>query len=145
MMTIMESKEVSIHDAKANEGVVLRAFEKSDISHLHVWVNDPESLVMIGRYPLSLDEIEQKVEKHRQAHDLMFVMEQMKSTPLGWVYLSKIEQEHGRAEIGILVAPEHRGKGIGKVGMSLMLNLAFQQLRLHRVYLTTRSINNQIY
>lgn len=142
-MTRLASGRASIHGEMPDEAIALRAFEKSDISHLHRWMNDPESLAMIGRCPLSFEEIEQEVEKHKNAHDLLLVLEQAKSTPLGWVHLSKIELEHGRAEIGILLAPEHRGKGIGKIGMNLILNMAFHQLRLHRVYLTTRSINKR--
>lgn len=125
------------------QDVLLRAFERSDILHLHRWMNDSESLEMIGHAPLNFEEVERRVEKHRNAGDLLLAIEDSQSKLLGWVHLSKIEQEHGRAEIGILLAPEHRGKGIGQIGMNLMLFIAFNQLRLHRVYLTTRAINKR--
>jgi diamine N-acetyltransferase len=125
------------------QDVSLRAFERSDILHLHRWMNDAESLEMIGHAPLNLEDVERQVEKLRNAEALLLAIEDSQSKLLGWVHLSKIEQEHGRAEMGILLAPEHRGKGIGQIGMNLMLAIAFKQLRLHRVYLTTRSINKR--
>jgi len=139
----MVRKNESTNPEMSLQDVSLRAFEKGDIPHLHRWMNDPESLMMIGRSLLSLEEVERQTEKHRSSGDLLLVMQNRQSTPLGWVHLSKIEQEHGRAEIGILLAPEHRGKGIGREGMNLMLNIGFNQLRLHRIYLTTRAINQR--
>jgi len=121
----------------------LRAFEKSDLPFLHRWLNDEESFFMIGRCPMSMEEVERKVERQKSSGDLLLVLDNGSPEPVGWVHLSKIEHEHGRAEIGILLAPERRGKGLGKRGMSLMLDMAFYELRLHRVYLTTRSINKR--
>jgi RimJ/RimL family protein N-acetyltransferase len=123
--------------------VTLRAFEKSDIPHLHRWMNDPESIVLIGRAPRNLEDVERQVEKQRSSGDLLLAIQNGKSELLGWVFLYKIEQEHGRAEIGILLAPESRGKGVGRLAMNMMLEIAFNQLRLHRVYLTTRGINRR--
>ena len=123
--------------------IVLRAFEKRDIMPLHRWMNDEEALVMIGRVPRSLEEVEKLVEKQRCMGDLLLAIENSEHQLLGWVFLTKIEHEHGRAEIGILLAPESRGQGIGEIAMNLMLGIAFNQLRLHRVYLTTRSINQR--
>lgn len=124
-------------------GIVLRAFEKRDVLPLHRWMNDEESLVMIGRVPRTLEEVEKLVEKQRAMGDLLLAIENSEAHLSGWVFLTKIEHEHGRAEIGILLAPESRGQGIGEVAMNLMLNIAFNQLRLHRVYLTTRCINQR--
>ncbi len=123
--------------------VCLRAFEKSDLPYLHQWLNDLESIAMIGRLFYSLEETEIFVEKKRKSGDHLLAIKNSQSQPLGWVHLSKIEHEHGRAEIGILIAPEYRGQGIGRIGMELMLDVAFDQLRLHRVYLTTRAINQR--
>ena len=91
--------------------VSLRAFERTDIPYLHHWMNDSESLLMVGRTPLSFEEVEQLIEQERKSGSLLLVIQNPEKTPLGWVHLSKIEQEHGRAEIGILLAPEHRGQG----------------------------------
>lgn len=123
--------------------VCLCAFERSYLPLLHSWLNDLESIVMIGRSFHSFEETEMLVERKRKSGDLMLAIQDSQSQLLGWVHLSKIEQEHGRAEIGILIAPEHRGQGIGRKGMELMLDVAFNQLRLHRIYLTTRSINQR--
>lgn len=125
--------------------ISLRAFEKRDVFSLHHWLNDPESITMTGRVPYSLEDVEKLVEKHRSDRSYIFAIEDEEKKLLGWVYLYKVEFEHGRAEVGILLAPEARGMGIGKTAMTLILNVAFDQLRLHKVYLTTRGINERAF
>jgi diamine N-acetyltransferase len=120
--------------------ISLRAFEKTDIPSFHSWMNNEESLELIGRVPQSLEQVEKLVEE-LQKEGLLLAIQSDTNELLGEVHLCKMEQEHGRAEIGILLAPEARGQGIGKIAMSLMLDIAFDQLRLHRVYLTTRGMN----
>jgi RimJ/RimL family protein N-acetyltransferase len=123
--------------------IYLCAFEKSYLPSLHQWMNDSESIAMIGRLFYTFEETEIFVEKKRNSGDYLLGIKNSLDQLLGWVHLSKIEPEHGRAEIGILVAPEYRGHGIGRIGMELMLEVAFDQLRLHRIYLTTRAINQR--
>jgi diamine N-acetyltransferase len=61
----------------------------------------------------------------------------------GWVFLQNIELEHGRAGIGILIAPESRGRGYANSAMRKAIDIGFKQLRLNKIYLTTRGINER--
>jgi len=48
--------------------------------------------------------------------------------------LTNIEWENGTAEISLIINPEYRGKGKGKVSVSLLLDEAFNNMRLESVY-----------
>lgn len=123
--------------------VVLRAFEQGDLKQLHRWLNDPESILMVGRTPMTFVETEQYVQKMRNENALILGIENKEQDLVGWIHLTKLYYEHGRAEIGLLIAPESRGHGYGKYAMENMITLAFNQLRLNKVYLTTRGLNKR--
>jgi diamine N-acetyltransferase len=123
--------------------VNLRAFENADIKELHGWLNDADSISLIGRTPMTYEQTVQHVEKKRKNGDLVLAVETEDGRLVGWVFLQNIELEHGRAGIGILLAPEGRGHGYGKPAMQKMMDIGFKQLRLNRIYLTTRGINEQ--
>jgi RimJ/RimL family protein N-acetyltransferase len=119
----------------------LRPFETEDIKELHRWSNDPVSLSMVGRIPQTYEQTVQHVEKKRQNGDVLLAIENEQNRLVGWIFLKDIEHEHGRAGIGILLAPEARGQGYGRPAMEQMIDLGFHQLRLNKIYLTTRSTN----
>jgi len=126
----------------ATHSVKLRAFESKDCEALHRWTNDPESIRLVGRVPRSLDETVASVERKRRNGDLLMAVEAA-SDLVGWVFLQNIEYEHGRASIGILLDPHYHGQGYGRMAMRLMLEIGFNQLRLHKIYLTTRGFNER--
>ncbi|MDF2958939.1 MAG: acetyltransferase, family [Paenibacillus sp.] len=121
--------------------VVLRAFETEDIKELHRWFNDPVSIAMVGRIPLTYEQTVKQVEKKRHNGDLVLAIENEDKELIGWIFLQNIEYEHGRAGIGILLSPESRGRGYGLTAMRQMIEIGFNQLRLNKIYLTTRGIN----
>ncbi|GGM20762.1 N-acetyltransferase [Paraliobacillus quinghaiensis] len=120
----------------------LRAFEEFDIEKLHSWFNDTETLSMIGRTPMTYEETKQHVSKLRNEKTIIMCIENQEKQ-IGWTHLSNISHEHGRAEIGVLLAPEYRGKGYGEIAMESMIELGFNQLRLNKIFLTTRGINER--
>ncbi|MFC5448908.1 GNAT family N-acetyltransferase [Paenibacillus aestuarii] len=127
----------------AAKQIKLRAFETHDIHELHRWSNDPDAIRTVGRIPQTLEQIEKLVEKKRSRGDLCLAAEDGAGRLIGWVFLKDIEHDHGRAAIGILLAPEARGQGYGQIVMEQMIDIGFQQLRLNRIYLTTRGFNDR--
>jgi diamine N-acetyltransferase len=125
----------------ADKQVTLQSFETENIKELHRWSNDPVSILMVGRTPQTYDQVAKHVEKKRQNGDLLLAIENEENKLIGWVFLQNIEYAHGRASIGILLAPEVRGRGYGKYAMEQMIDIGFNQLRLNKIYLTTRGIN----
>lgn len=123
--------------------VQLRAFENEDVKHLHRWFNEKESLSMVGRTPITYDETEQYVLNMRKDNAVIMGIENKEKEFVGWIHLTDISPSHGRAEIGLLLAPEYRGRGYGEDAMKNMIEMGFNQLRLNRMYLTTRGINER--
>ncbi|PXW89195.1 spermine/spermidine N-acetyltransferase [Streptohalobacillus salinus] len=123
--------------------VNLRPFESEDIEDLKAWYNDPVTLQMIGHTPKNTTELEAMVTAMRQTEAVILVIETRQGEKLGWIHLTSIHYKHGRAEIGIVLDTAHQGKGHGEAAMLQMLNIAFNQLRLNKVYLTTRGVNEK--
>ncbi|WP_413375953.1 GNAT family N-acetyltransferase [Alkalihalobacillus sp. 1P02AB] len=126
-----------------SKNIKLRAFELFDVSALHHWLNDEESISMVGRTPMTKEETENYVLHLRKENALIMAIENQEKELVGWVHLSNVSHGHGRAEIGLLLAPEFRGHGYGKEAMEEMIKMGFHQLRLHKIYLTTRAINER--
>lgn len=123
--------------------IKLRAFEQEDIKDLHKWLNDDEAISMVGHTYMNIEEVIKKVSKMQSNGDSIMVIEDKDKNLVGWIYLTNISFEHGRAEIGLVLSPEHRGHGYGRVAMEEMIKIGFNQLRLNKIYLTTRGINKR--
>lgn len=53
---------------------------------------------------------------------------------IGMGGLTNIEWENGTAEISLIINPEYRGKGKGTAAVELLLDEAFNKMRLYSVY-----------
>ncbi|GEN56596.1 GCN5 family N-acetyltransferase [Halolactibacillus alkaliphilus] len=123
--------------------VILRPLEYEDLPDVKQWYNDPSTLMMIGHTPKSLTDIEEMVEQMEQTKANIYVIESRQHEKLGWIHLTSINQSHGRAEIGLMLDRHHQGQGHGEAAMLQMLSYAFDHLRLNKVFLTTRGINEK--
>ena len=64
---------------------------------------------------------------------------------IGNLFLDQIDHRHGNARLAIFIAdPVHRGLGVGSAAVRLLLNHAFTDMKLHRVYLKTTSGSDQL-
>lgn len=62
--------------------------------------------------------------------------------PIGCTYLRDIDRNDRKAEYGVFIGEvTDRGKGIGKEALSLTLNFAFEELKLHKVFARALSDN----
>lgn len=74
----------------------------------------------------------------------MIICEADGDRPVGSVYLRDIDQRHRKAEYGIFIgAPGARGKGYGTMAARLMIRYAFEEMRLHRLFLRVFADNAQ--
>ena len=65
-------------------------------------------------------------------------------TPVGSVYIRDIDNVHHKGEYGIFIGEEtSRGKGIGTRAARLMVQYAFRELHLHRLFLRVFADNAQ--
>ena len=64
--------------------------------------------------------------------------------PIGSVYIRDIDTTHHKGEYGIFIGEgDARGKGIGTRAAKLMIQYAFEELKLHRLFLRVFADNAQ--
>lgn len=74
----------------------------------------------------------------------MIICEADGDRPVGSVYIRDIDYTHQKGEYGIFIGEaQARGRGIGTSAAKLMLQYAFTELKLHRVFLRVFADNAQ--
>jgi len=128
--------------------VGIRALEKTDMDEIMKWINDPEVMEnLLMRYPVSRYQEEKWIEKALDEGNLrnkVFALETKDRIYLGGIGLHRIDWENRNAEVGIVIGKkEHWNKGYGTDAMMTMLDFAFNQMNLHRVYLRVYEYNER--
>jgi RimJ/RimL family protein N-acetyltransferase len=126
--------------------VRIRAIEKTDIDEIMKWVNDPEVKDnLLLRYPISRFQEEKWIERTLEATDpknKIFAIETKDGVYLGGIGFHGIDWENRNAEVGIVIGKkEYWNKGYGTDAMMTILDFAFNQMNLHRVYLRVFEFN----
>ncbi|MCH5274540.1 MAG: GNAT family N-acetyltransferase [Lachnospiraceae bacterium] len=64
--------------------------------------------------------------------------------PVGSVYIRDIDHTHHKGEYGIFIGKDNaRGRGIGTLAAKLMIEYAFEELRLHKLFLRVFADNDR--
>ena len=131
----------------------LRKIEPSDLPFLYQWENDATMWADSDTHnPLSRHDLHQYIENttgdiYRDGQ-LRLIIEQYteenNSLPfregmgvgsiVGCIDLFDFDARNRKAAIGMYIAPEARGKGVGKQAVQLLLDYAFNFLHLRMVY-----------
>ena len=121
--------------------VFLRPAEREDIPTFITWLSDADvGEGLATRAPWSrvaeeawFDELQQKQSK-TMWHFVICVRDG--GRPIGFCALHDLEPHSGNAELGIGIGePSEWDKGYGTETMRVLLDFAFGELRLHRVFL----------
>lgn len=87
--------------------------------------------------------MEQVIEKGKAVQFMIEVIEEG-DFDIGTVYLRDLDELHKKAEYGIFIGEEFfLGKGFGTEAARLMLDFAFRELGLHKIYLQVLSDNER--
>ena len=126
--------------------VRIRALKKTDIDEIMKWINDPEVMEnLLMRYPVSRYQEEKWIEKaldDSNPRNKVFALETKDGVYLGGIGLNATNWENRNAEVGIVIGKkEHWNKGYGTDAMMSILDFAFNQMNLHRVYLRVFEYN----
>lgn len=130
-----------------SEQVRLRALEMSDLEMLYEVENDPQFFECSSNFmPLSRGAMKQFIQQSLtqdifSMRQLRFVIEIQPSTAAGFIDLVEFSPEHRRAEVGIVVLPPYRRKGIAAAALQLLCDWASQQLSLVQLYAYVQSEN----
>ena len=124
----------------------LRKIEPSDLPFLYQWENDATMWADSDTHnPLSRHDLHQYIENNTgdiyRDGQLRLMIEQGGQT-LGCIDLFDFDARNRKAAIGMYIAQEARGKGVGSEAVKQLLNYAFDFLHLRMVYAII-SVNNQ--
>ena len=127
--------------------VILRELSRNDVVFVNKWRHDRTVSDMLGgafRY-LDLELDEQWFEdylKNRDNQVRCAISIDDRQEPVGVVYLLNIDQVNRSAEFAIMIGnTDYQGRGIGTSATQRMLEHAFLNLNLKRVYLTVLTDN----
>lgn len=123
-----------------SENIYLRLVEYDDAANLVAWRNDPEiSRFFFNTYPLSL--VGQKIWFEKlflnETKKLFVICLRNGDEPIGTIGLDAIDFKNQRAEYGNVLIGDKRycGQGLAKEASITLLNYAFFELNMNRVYL----------
>ena len=135
--------------------VTLRPILHADLVLLHRWLNDPAVMqYWDGRdHPATFDRVEVRFRKSvegvdREAFRFMIDVldpnapEGAGTRTIGMVQHGRIHARAKHAQVDLLIGdPEFRDAGFGTDAMRTVTRYLFEDLRLHRVWLTLRAPN----
>lgn len=118
--------------------VTLRPIERDDLPRYVTWLNDPEVSHHLRLYlPLNLDDETDWYEQQRKDNTTQnFAIVNEQNEPIGSIGLIHINHREQNAELGIVIGDKTQwGKGYCREAVQLLLDFAFAELNLHRIYL----------
>lgn len=128
------------------QSVYLRPLEPSDADVVHGWYEDTRVQTLMGDPPMS------SAARHRRYEDAVkadgaevfrFVICLLEDDrPIGRTDLFEIDRQNGSCAFGITIGlPELWGQGLGTDAINALVDFAFGQLRMERVWLDTDDHN----
>lgn len=127
----------------------LRELQEKDAENMFEWMQDPDSQKGFQKDMLSrtLEDardfcIESKLDQSLQeGQSNHYAIVDETDEYLGTISLKKMSMKHRSAEYAVVVRKKARGQGVAMEATGLLLENAFRQIGLHRVYLTVLDDN----
>jgi RimJ/RimL family protein N-acetyltransferase len=124
------------------ERLVLRPFAEGDLDALYDMQSRPDVARYLYWSPRSRDETAQSLEEKMMRRSieaegdiLILAVTRLAGGPvIGDLMVCYTSAAHQQAEIGYLFHPDAQGQGLATEAMRLVVERAFAELRLHRVY-----------
>lgn len=125
----------------------LWSLEKFDVGRNYNWGNDPEIIRLTGMspYPKSTVDLERWFEGVCvNPNAKMFTIKTIEGEYIGNIDITDIDWRAGRGEIGLLIGEPHfRGQGYGAEAIRLLVDFAFDEMRLHRLEARVLAFNTR--
>jgi len=135
-------------NAVAPSTVRLASFTRADFPRLLAWAVSPEFLMQwagpLFRWPLDEAQLEAYLAPTHldPPPRIIWRAEDLSGVPVGHLELNMIDRDHRSAVLArVLVEPARRGQGFGRAMIAPALDVAFGDLRLHRVELRVFDFN----
>ena len=123
-----------------NDSIELRPLEPTDLDPLYNWENDSTLWVVSDTVaPYSRAALWQYLENYTGD---IFAQRQLRlmitlagdGTPVGTIDFLNFDPLNNRAELGLFIAAEHRGQGLGRQALELLTAYAREHLGLRQLY-----------
>jgi ribosomal-protein-alanine N-acetyltransferase len=124
-----------------DKNLYLRKISKDDASFLFESLKDKRTTYYLSLGPLKTLERSKRLikgylkswDKHLQFNYIIELRDAKNIKKIGSVSIWNISWYHRRADIGIWILPDFWNKGIGKRTLTLIKNISFFHLKLHRI------------
>lgn len=124
--------------------VLLRPLEEKDAKSLQENINDPDiykyTLTIPHPYEMShaewwINHTQERI-KEKKAYELGIELKETGNI-IGGMGICHIDPAHDSAEVGYWLGKKYWGKGITTEALDLLMNFAFNELKLHRLHANT--------
>lgn len=126
----------------------MRPMEVSDADIMADWYQQIDSISIFDRQvPVPINQAEvttlvkSLVANQEKEKCSWFIVESLEGRAVGMAALEAINMLHGNAILPVFIAKPWRRSGVGIRVAGMMIDIAFKQLRLHRVYTIYRADN----
>ena len=123
-----------------NDTIELRPLEPTDLDTLYNWENDSALWVVSDTVaPYSRAALWQYLENYTgdifaQRQLRLMITLASDGTPVGTIDFLNFDPLNNRAELGLFIAAEHRGQGLGRQALELLTAYAREHLGLRQLY-----------
>lgn len=119
--------------------ITLRAITRDDLPRYVAWLNNPEVIYHLSPLlPMNLEDETDWYEQQRKdktTQNLAIVINEG-DLHIGSIGLMRLNHQQQQAELGIFIGDKSKwGQGYGQEAIHLLLNFAFTELNLHRIFL----------
>jgi D-cysteine desulfhydrase len=123
--------------------VRIRKFDEKDIPYKVKWINDEKNNKYLHYdLPLTEDKTLNWFNKIKDRTDRADYTITYNNEPVGLIGLLNIDQKNKKAEYYICLGEEkYKGKGIAYTATKLLIDIAFNELKLNKIYLYTEVAN----
>lgn len=123
--------------------VTIRKFQRDDIPKKVEWINNPENNKFLHYdLPLEIEKTERWFDANEGRKDRYDAVIEADGKPCGTIGLLSIDRKNCKAEYYIAMGETAlKGKGISTQATKLILDYAFMELELNKVYLYTETEN----
>lgn len=124
----------------------LRRLELSDAEPMLEWMLTPDIYEKMQYNPQeqSLEKCQAFIKNSWENRtDLHYAITDNAKGYYGTISLKNVDLKNRNAELGIALHPKAIGKGVGAKALSLLVDKAFHELDLHKIYLYVRKDNER--
>lgn len=129
--------------------ITLRELREEDAGDMLEWMHDPDSQKGFRKNmrDATLEDARQFCrnaklgEGHKQGQSIHLAVTDDRDEYLGTISLKKINSEFHSAELAIALRKKAQGHGIATEAIGLLLKKGFEEMGLHRIYLTVLADN----